>query len=223
MKNNQKIKELVLLKDLGMILSNKESKTKRRHGLYKCFCGVEFRAQSHNVKRGHTQSCGCYQKKRASEVQSTHGLGKHRLYNVWNRMMGRCNNIRDTNYSYYGGRGISVSDRWLNIENFIRDMYPTFKEGLTLDRINNNKEYSKENCRWAKKTTQSRNISVVRKNNTSGYKGVSFQKNIKKWASRINVNYKKINLGNYEDKKEAAIAYDKYVDDNNLEHSKNFS
>lgn len=87
----------------------------------------------------------------------THGFCNHRLYPTWLGMMQRCYNPKRPNYKYYGGRGITVCKEWLNVESFINDMYPTFQEGLTLDRINVDREYSKENCRWADSMTQSKN------------------------------------------------------------------
>ena len=65
-----------------------------------------------------------------------HGLCGHRLYDTWKSMVHRCNNIKNVAYKYYGGRGIKVCNRWLDVRNFIEDMYPSYQEGLTLDRIN---------------------------------------------------------------------------------------
>ena len=220
MKNNQK--ELILLEDLGTLYPTLNSKHKTRYGLYKCYCGNEFKTLTASVKNGKTKSCGCYQKLRAKECPGTHNLRNHRLYKTWLGMLHRCNNPKAAGYKNYGGRGIEVCERWLKVENFIEDMFPTFQEGLTLDRKDTNGNYSPDNCRWSKRTTQTRNTRKIWSHNTSGYRGVSYYKLRNKWASCITVNRKNKFLGYFEDKIEAAKAYDKYVIDNNLEHTRNF-
>ena len=216
MLNNQK--ELILLKDLGMIFATATSKRKSRYSLYKCFCGSEFKAQNVAVKTGNTKSCGCFKK----ESNKTHGLGKHRIYGVWLDMMGRCNNDRKKSYKDYGARGITVCEDWHNIANFINDMYPSFIEGLTLDRIDNNLGYYKENCRWVTRNIQMRNTRKLISTNTSGYRGVHFYKRYNKFRSQIVVNSRQIFLGYFKDPIEAAKAYDNYIIVNILEHTKNF-
>lgn len=154
-------------------------------------------------------------------MNKKHGMANHRLYGTWKMMMQRCYNPNHNAYRYYGERGIIVCKRWHNIANFINDMYSTFQEGLTLDRENNNKGYSKSNCRWANLKTQQRNKSIL-ENNKTGYIGVSYVANRNKWNAMITLNKKSINLGNYNTPTEAAKARDKYISDNNLEHTKNF-
>lgn len=86
---------------------------------------------------------------------------RHRLYSTWANMKDRCYQPNNKSYKYYGGRGIRVCDRWLKSANFIADMYPTHKEGLTLDRINTNGDYEPSNCRWATPTQQARNRRIT--------------------------------------------------------------
>ena len=207
-------KELILLKDLGGRFATEKSKKKRRFGLYRCYCGKEFEAQIQSINNGNTKSCGC--------LKITHNLTNHRLYRSWYNMIQRCTNPKDTFYKNYGERGIKVSNEWLDINNFINDMYPSYKEGLSMDRIDNNKGYSKDNCRWATRSIQSRNTRVLMSRNKSGYRGVHWHKISKKWVSQITVYSKTIYIGSFDTAIDSAVAYDKYIIDNNLEHTKNF-
>lgn len=87
----------------------------------------------------------------------THGMRKSRAYNTWNHMMYRCYNKNDKRYKHYGGRGIIVVDKWHNFTGFWEDMENGYKEHLSLDRIDNDGNYCKENCRWTNHKEQMRN------------------------------------------------------------------
>jgi hypothetical protein len=102
-------------------------------------------------------------------------------------------------------------------------MFPIYQNGLTIDRINNDLGYSKDNCRWVNIKIKSRNTRKIRSNNESGYRGVSWKSKNKKWVVQITVNSKKIHIGLFDTAINGALAYDKYITDNNLEHTKNFS
>lgn len=214
MEEKEKVPEL--LDDLGMKFPTENSKKKTRYGLYECpFCGSEFKALTGDIKSGKQKSCGC--------LKREHNLTKHRLYNLWNGMMARCYNINQDNYKNYGGRGISVCERWHNIENFIEDLYSSFEEGLSLDRLDVNGNYEPENCRWVDKNTQAQHTRKIRNTNTSGYRGVSWHKSRGKWQVQIVINNKKKHLGYFTDPADGARAYDQYIIDNNLAHTKNFT
>lgn len=224
MENNQK--EIILLEDLGYKYPKETSKQKKKYGLYKCFCGKEFKAQVASIKSGNTISCGCYHIKKVKELRClniTHGLRNHKLYGIWFKMVDRCNNIESLSYKHYGARGIKVCERWLDLRNFINDMYPTYQNGLSIDRINPYGNYEANNCRWTNKVTQARNTKILQVNNTSGYRGVTFRKDTHRFSSSIRVNYKIIKLRCFNTAIEAAKAYDDYVLNNNLEHTRNFS
>ncbi len=139
-------------------------------------------------------------------------------------MLDRCNNSSHKAYKNYGGIGIKICDEWNN--NFISfynwSLNNGYESNLTIDRQDNDKGYSPDNCRWVTQEIQSRNTRKIRENNTSGYRCVSFKKAINKFQCRINVDKKQIYLGVYDTAIKAALAYDKYVVDNNLEHTKNF-
>lgn len=157
--------------------------------------------------------------------RKTHGLSGHILYAKWVNMMHRCYNQNNKRYFDWGGRGITVCDRWHSVANFIEDMYPSYINGLSLDRKDNDKGYSKDNCRWVEDVVQKRNTRKLKQQNMTGYRGVSIieRKNKTVFRAKIKVNNISIHLGYFNDKIDAAKAYDKYIIDNNLEHTKNFN
>ena len=206
----------ILLEDLDMRYPTEKSKRKYRYGLYQCqYCGKEFEVRISNIKNGHTKSCGC----QSDKYKNPHGLTQHRLYNIWNGMKARCYNNKYKAYKDYGARGITICDRWLDINNFIEDVYPSYQEGLTLDRLDVDGNYEPDNCGWATKETQQRNTRDMQVNNTSGYRGVSWYKRQQMWVAQIKVSAKQIHLGYHQTALEAAKAYETYVRLNNLEHN----
>lgn len=122
-----------------------------------CVCGKTHIASAANLKKGDIKSCGCMRGKLLSKANKKHGLSKSRIYYIWNNMLGRITNPNNKDYPNYGGRGITVQEDWKTFDNFYNDMKEGYSDLLTLDRINNNKGYSKQNCRWANITTQSTN------------------------------------------------------------------
>ena len=220
MENNQN-KNLVLIEDLGMLYPTSTSKHKRRYGIYKCFCGKEFKAGVQDVTRKDTTSCGC---KREKGLHTTHGLSKGSIYQAWCNMKSRVLNHKNKRFLDYGQRGIDICDEWKNdfMSFYIWSISNGYLEGLTIDRIKNDLGYSPDNCRWADNHTQNRNKRKLMKTNTSGYRGVSYQKRIKKWQSQISINKKIIYLGVFNCPIEAAKAYDRYIIENNMENTRNF-
>ena len=208
----------ILIEDLGMMYPTEKSKQKTRFGIYKCsFCGTKFKAIINLVKRGNTKSCGCYNKRRVKESNITHGLGTTRLYVIWAGIKDRTLNPKYKHYNDYGGRGITICDEWLDVQNFYNwAILNGYSEELSIDRIDNDGNYEPSNCRWATRTIQSRN-QRIQKNNTSGFKGVSFVKNRNKYGSYIKVNKKGVFLGYFQTAVEGAIAYNTYILENNLE------
>ena len=147
-----------------------------------------------------------------------------KLYRVWIDMRQRCRNPKNAAFDSYGGRGITVCDEWDSFQKFFDWANKNgYNNTLQLDRIDNDGNYEPTNCRWADRGTQSANTKKIRKNNTSGYRGVTLKKGaIKKpWFAKIRVMKKNINLGYFRTAIEAAIAYDDYIDKHKLEHTKN--
>ena len=208
----------VLLVDLGMRYPTEESKERKRYGLYQCqYCGKDFEVQCRSIKSGHTTSCGCLRLMKPNSL--IHGFREHRLYYTWSSMLKRCYNEKSQKYKDYGGRGIKVCDRWMDVANFIEDMYPSFEEGFSLDRIDVDGDYELVNCRWSDKYVQSQNTRDIICTNTSGYRGVSWREDNHKWRSYITVNNKRVYLGYYQTALEAAKAYERYVRLHSLEHN----
>jgi hypothetical protein len=125
----------------------------------RCDCGAETVVRSVALRTGHTRSCGCLQPETARK-QIKHGhardTGSSKTYASWEAMIQRCCNPNSTHYSYYGGRGIAVCKRWRSFENFLADMGER-PLGLTLDRTNNARGYSRANCKWVTRKEQANN------------------------------------------------------------------
>ena len=217
-----------IIKDLGMIFINENSKKKKHYVICECpFCQKEFKARTDCIKNGNTKSCGCYNKKIAIQTHTKHGFTNHKLYIVYNNMMRRCYDKKLPAYKDYGAKGITVCKEWHNVANFINDMIPTYQNGLSIDKDYLCKQkgiyphiYSKDTCIWTSKTIQSRATRKIYSHNTSGYRGVYKYKN-NKFQSCIVVNNKRVHLGYFDIAINAAKAYDQYVIDNNLEHTIN--
>lgn len=132
-----------------------EAGSKNGRFLWKCLCkcGKEIIVDGSSLKSNHTKSCGCY----SIETATKHGLRHTRIYKIWNSLLQRCLNPKNTHYKYYGGRGIKVDKNWLSFENFYADMKEGYADNLTIERSDNNKDYNKSNCKWATMHEQSRN------------------------------------------------------------------
>lgn len=146
--------------------------------MFRCDCGKEkeIRADqvfvSSNSTRA-TKSCGCLhaelnatvRKEALINMSTTHGMSKTRFYKIWKHMKSRCTNPKDPRYSSYGARGIQVCDEWLVFENFMNDMLESYnihcekygEDNTSIDRIDVNSNYCKNNCRWATELEQANN------------------------------------------------------------------
>lgn len=125
-----------------------------------CDCGGTRTSRMSILQRGDANSCGCLARENAAKQgykSRTHGLSLTPEYKAWRSMLERCTDENHRFYQYYGGRGIGVSKEWMSLEQFFADMGPKPSKYHELDRIDNNKGYSKENCRWATKKQNTRN------------------------------------------------------------------
>lgn len=159
----------------------------RAHWLCRCDCRKETIVLSYNLKSGHTQSCGCLQKELSAFRSTVHGhnrVGKESAeHRTWRSMIQRCINPKNKNYHNYGGRKITVCERWVKFENFLADMGKV-PIGLQLDRSNNDKGYFKENCCWSTPKEQQRN----KRNNHLETYGEKTQC-VAVWAEEYNISY----------------------------------
>jgi DNA-directed RNA polymerase subunit RPC12/RpoP len=209
-----------LIADLG--IRQIEGKTfKKRIGLYECSeCKIHFEARTETVKARDQEHCNsCASKLTRATIK--HNMRNHKLNTVINNMIQRCENKKSDNYQYYGAIGIKVCDEWRNnrASFFKWALENGYEDGLTIDRKEGNKDYSPDNCRWVTQSIQVQNTRNIKSNNTSGYRGVSFNKTKEKWQASIGLNNKQIYLGTFNTAEEAAEAYINYVKENNTEHN----
>jgi len=138
--------------------SDKRTKAMKQMVLCKCDCGTEREVVVGNLRSGLTTSCGCWKDEKTGNRRRKHGFSKTTMYYRYKQMINRCYIPTHKEYKNYGGRGIKVCDRWLeSVENYIEDMgFPPF-DTASVDRIDNDGGYFKENCRWATKTEQNLN------------------------------------------------------------------
>lgn len=126
-----------------------------------CDCGNIVTVAGYDLRSGNTKSCGCYVHDRSVEANTKHGAFGTLLYRTYSNMKNRCYNPKYCLFQHYGGKGIRVCDEWLGEHGFerFRDwaMSNGYKEGLSIDRINNAADYSPDNCRWADMVAQQNN------------------------------------------------------------------
>lgn len=159
----------------------------KHHRMYRCICicGGEAVLAKRNILRG--SSCGCLKRERVGNANRKHGKSKDRLFKVWWAMKERCQYEKNKEWKRYGGRGISVCERWdKSFENFLLDMGPC-PPSYQLDRINNDGNYEPGNCRWV---TPKMNANNRRSNRLLTHNGETAC--ISEWSKRTGIPYQNI-------------------------------
>ena len=172
-----------------------------------CDCGNTTSVVAAKLNNGTTKSCGCLRRERTSLLNKSHGMRSTPTYAAWANMKSRCNEAEDKNY---GERGISYDPDWSDFNNFLQDMGEA-PEGMSLDRIDVNGNYCKENCRWADQSVQTHNrrkLPMKSEETYSEYIGVSWSQTSKKWLSKLTKDGKIVHREYFDSEYYAAIAYD---------------
>lgn len=159
----------------------------QRRILCRCECGKEVAVNLGSLRSKHTTSCGCYNAELNAKRQLRHGMSKTSENRIYRGMKGRCFNKNNQDWQQYGGRGISVCERWLGpngFKHFLEDMGRRPSRKHQIDRIDNDKGYSPDNCRWATIIEQRRNTRV---NRMITYKGKT--QCLADWCDDLSIEY----------------------------------
>ena len=167
------------------VLQRVPSKTGRSQWLCRCECGTERAVDGYSLRIGTTKSCGCIRESTSRQQATVHGMKYTREYEAWCRMISRCTNPNHPSYHRYGGRGIQICKRWReSAEAFYEDMGPRPSPIHSIDRIDNDGDYTPDNCRWATPEQQARNRST---NHIIEHDGRALC--IAEWAEAIGAGY----------------------------------
>lgn len=139
------------------VLAKSNGPFPRTYWICLCACGRVKRIRGSHLQQGKILSCGCLVYENFHGSRKTHGKSKTRIHRIWTAMRKRCYNPTYESFHRYGGRGIAVCREWDSFEKFYADMGEAYRDGLTLDRVEYNGNYCKENCRWATMKEQNRN------------------------------------------------------------------
>lgn len=188
----QRFGRLVVLEE-----SSKRDKSGSIHWVCKCNCGNIVEPSSASLRKGTTISCGCYNKE---IITKDNPKRKRKLYSIYRGIKDRCCNQNNKSYHNYGGRGITISEEWNDYDSFENWAYANgYKQGLWLDRIDNDGNYSPDNCRW---TTPKEQQNNKRTNIYITIKGET--KTLQQWSDISGINFatlkRRLDLGwNFED------------------------
>lgn len=195
----------------------------------KCLhCGSIEKKSIYSLMSSRPQvSCGCMTKEITSIKNKKHGDRYTRLYKIWCGIKYRTLSNHTVATKNYKSKGVGVSKDWMEYYNFKAwALSNGYTDDLSIDRINPYGDYEASNCRWANREVQGANKRRINTRNTSGYLGVTYDTKSGKWVSQIefktNGKRKNVKLGRFKDPIEGAYKRDKYIEKNNLPHTKNF-
>ena len=169
-------------------ITGKRSSAGQIYWICDCDCGNSVEVLGAKLRNGHTQSCGCLQKERASKSSTSHGMAGTSEYQAWSHLKGRCLDESNREFQYYGGRGIGIWDYWIeSFECFYYWMGDKPGPEYSIDRIDNDGDYVPWNCRWATKEQQMNNQS---KNVFITFRGKTLT--LAQWSRKTGIPYKKV-------------------------------
>lgn len=150
-------------------VANREGSNRRCERTYRCVCacGVSKLVSSVSLLGGSSRSCGCYKRDVQRAARTTHGESTSATYRSWHSMLQRCGNPNNKHWGNYGGRGITVCPEWSKFDAFFASLGHQ-PPGMTLERVENNKGYSPDNCTWATRKEQAANTRAVRRFDREG-------------------------------------------------------
>lgn len=159
MKRKHYVKNQIVNGLVYLALSELRDNGGHRKAFFRCYCGKEFICAITRIENNYTKSCGCLCVERIKKTNTTHGLSYTILYNIYFGMKARCYNKSNKDYNLYGYRGIKICDEWLNDfkEFYDFSINNGWREGLQIDRINNNGNYEPDNCRFVTPAENCRN------------------------------------------------------------------
>lgn len=168
----------------------KENK-KETYWLCVCDCGKETTVMSQHLKDGHTSSCGCLQKEKVKSMMTEHGMSNTKLFKVWRGIIDRTMYPSSKSYKHYGQRGITICSEWYeSFETFYKWAIENgYKEGLTLDRVDVDGNYTPDNCRWTGWKEQENNRT---NNHIITYKGETHT--MKEWSEIRGIKYSTLSM-----------------------------
>jgi hypothetical protein len=173
---------------LSIIEEAGQDKHRKRLVKCRCDCGTEVVVNFRSLITGNTKSCGCYHREVIEKVNVTHGMTYTPLYNTWRGMKERCLSSKNINYKNYGARGITVCEEWMPFDGFMKWAQATgYKDGMTIERKDNNGNYEPDNCTWA---TMKEQNNHKRSNRVLSYNGRDLT--VAQWSAETKISYRTI-------------------------------
>lgn len=169
-----------------LVIGKTRSKSGRVAWVCICDCGNETTPLTNCLLNGRSKSCGCLHKEITGNTHRKHGQYNTRLYRIWSNMRQRCSNPKNDNYHLYGAKGVSVCDEWKDFAVFSKwAMQNGYADNLSVDRIETDKDYCPENCRWATPQEQTDNRKCTRYVSFNGK-----TQTLKRWSEETGISYK---------------------------------